>query len=166
MKNKKFTYVLIPVVLIVWGMIIYRLFNGTNSGLAINKNENKLFEKNVNETMADTFSIRGNYKDPFLSKRSQRNQIQETTIKQPTTNETKKLKPEAKNNKSLVTWPNVVFSGLIKNQKSNKQLALLQIDGKADIMQVGDTKSNIKLLKTSHDSIEISFNAEHKVIRK
>ena len=67
MKNKKLTYILVPLVLIVWGLIIYRIFNTIH-----NTDDSPLLNTPIatingeKNTLLDTFSLQLNYRDPFL----------------------------------------------------------------------------------------------------
>ena len=69
MKNKKLTYFLIALVVFVWGLIFYKILVGVFDG---NKNYviTNIQKKSVKDIIitSDTFTIKANYRDPFLSK--------------------------------------------------------------------------------------------------
>ncbi|OFY82851.1 MAG: hypothetical protein A3F72_01835 [Bacteroidetes bacterium RIFCSPLOWO2_12_FULL_35_15] len=159
MKNKKLLYILIPLTLLVWGIIVYRIIATTNSG-----NENQIqsmqqIENATIENMNDTFLINPNYRDPFLGK----------MIKNVTTSATTSLQKTittVKNTPILSSWPTIVYLGIIKNQKSNKQLTLVQINGQSYSMKIGETVNSVELCKVFKDSIEVKFGKEKKFCRK
>lgn len=156
MKNKKLLYVLIPGTLLVWGLIIYKVVGGMGG------DDNNSFQKiempkvSSNEILYDTFSINPNYRDPFSGK-----QVKKVIISsgQPTIK--KNVPPPI-----VTRWPEIVYGGIVKNQKSNKQLVLVSISGQSTMLKVGESFSNIELLKVFKDSIEVKFGKEKKFIKK
>lgn len=168
MKNKKLIYILIPLVVALWGTIIYRIFhtvNNKNTDSAINKN---IFTSTMqNQTVPDTFSIHPVYSDPFL--RHKNHNTNHSKIQTQGSTNVEKVKKITKPEPSPVAslpWPGITYNGLVKNQKSNKQLAMVQINGQAGIMQVGDILSEVKLLNVTKDSIETVFHNEKKIFKK
>ncbi len=167
MKNKKLTYVLIPLVLLVWGTIIYKIVKVANNDDDSSKMYKSTFMENEgNELLSDTFSIHPNYRDPFISKRTKGATSPENSIHSPATPNSNEINKSIALPSSSGRWPAIVYSGLIKNQKSNKQLALIQIDGKANIMKTGDIMEQIELTKIFRDSIEVKFYKEKKIIKR
>lgn len=159
MKNKKATYILIPLVALVWAMIFYRIFS------AVKPADNELMQTNalamdstVSNTLPDTFSIHANYRDPFLGTMisSERPVLRNTSL--PTT--------PVKTTVIIKSWPVITYGGMIKNQKSNKQLALLQINGESKMMKVGDMEDEVELVKIYKDSIEVMFQKGKRMVRK
>ena len=63
MKNKKLLYVLIPGVLLVWGIIIYKIAGTTSVDNSIGVHNNQFIPGSVTEILNDTFSINPNYRD-------------------------------------------------------------------------------------------------------
>ena len=74
-----------------------------------------------------------------------------------------KPKPKAIPDKK---WPSISYGGMIKNCKSVKVIALVNINKKSNLMQQGETKYEIELLKIYNDSIEVKFSGVKKYIRK
>lgn len=168
MKNKKLTYILIPLVLGLWGTILYKIFHTVNTkSTDLSVNKNIITDNMQTQTVLDTFSIHPVYNDPFLRKKTNNANYQKAQPK-PATNisETKKVvKPEV-TQPSAITWPGIVYNGLVKNQKSNKLLAMIQVNGQSNIMQTGDVFAELQLVKVTKDSIEILFHSERKTIKK
>ncbi len=155
MKNKKLLYVLIPGTLLVWGMILHKVFTTMDGGDA-GQFQNTQFVASVStEIVNDTFSINPDYRDPFSEKVVKKIvTVAHTTAPKPTVP------------KVLTPWPAIVYGGIIKNQKSNKQLALIQINGQSNMMKTGEEVNGIQLTKVFRDSIEVEFQKEKKHIRK
>lgn len=149
-------YILIPATLIVWGLIIYRIINGMNSG---NDNPVSYAMSAVvkTELLADTFSINPVYRDPFLGKRTEKRTGAETAGAK--VNVQPVVLP-------TIQWPAIVYGGVIRNQKLNKEMFMVQIDGQEYIMKKGETINGITLKMAFKDSIEVNFSKEKKIIHK
>ncbi len=160
MKNKKLLYILIPTVILIWGAVVYKIYSAThgsdNNSLVMNTVV--LSKAEVNE-ISDTFSIHPDLRDPFKGKFKK--------VSSSGDNSATPVKPKITEIKSVVSqFPKVVYSGMIKNQKSNKQLVLIQINGQGNTMKVGDEISGVQLTKVFRDSIEVKFGKEKMFVRK
>ena len=159
MKNKKLTYFLGLIVLTVWGMILYRVFdayggNDDDGPLTLVKPVKEAF--NDYTIPKDTTHLLLNYRDPFGLT---------------TTKDTADLtvKNHHKNTISIptkpaVNWSFIQYSGYIRNPGSKKLIALVTINGKNETLSEGEVKSQVKLIKNLRDSIKISFNGQTKYI--
>ena len=153
------TYILLPLVALIWGIIFFRIFSSFNEPIIDNQFHD--VEVKTNETLApDTFHILADYRDPFLG-----NVISTNESSQKNT-EVKKIVTVPKPIVQAVKWPSVVYGGIIKNQKSQKQLVMMQVGGQDNLMRQGDEKGGVQLVKIYKDSIEVSFQKEKKIIRK
>jgi type II secretory pathway component PulC len=157
MKNKKMLYLLIPGTLIVWGLIIFKIINNMHSeeGPA---SQHLLAASATVENVSDTFSIHPDYRDPFLGKIIQRTDLSDRPAKINV--------PVIPVVKAPTPWPTIVYGGIIKNQKLNKEMILLQINGQDFMVKSGETINGIQLFKVFHDSIEVHFSKEKKIIYK
>lgn len=157
MKNKKLLYVLIPAVLFIWGYIIIMVLNAFYGNDKTNNVAPVAMLEEVEKNTIDTFSIYPDYRDPFLgefitkAKTSNANAAN-AVVKKPVT--------------ASIVWPTISYGGLIKNQTSNKQLAIVNINGSSNIMKVGEKAGEIELLKIFSDSIEIRMGKEKRFVRK
>jgi hypothetical protein len=112
----------------------------------------------VIENTNDTFSIHSDYRDPFLDKSIPK--------KDPSDAPAKVSIPVAPVVKMALVWPAITYSGIIKNQKSNKEMVLVQINGQDFMAKAGETKNGVTLFKVYRDSIEVHFSKEKKIIHK
>ncbi|MGB3948533.1 MAG: hypothetical protein WBM13_11155 [Bacteroidia bacterium] len=164
--KKNVIYILLPIVLIVWGTIIYRIFNTVNHTTALNTNTSAITNANFSNVL-DTFSINPIYNDPFIRKKQVIEPIlhTQTTIAKPTKEKelVKKNDTDTQNNKN---WPNIIYHGRVKNVETQQQFAIVQINGLSVFMKSGDVESELKLLKITDDSIEVSFQNNKKIIKK
>lgn len=159
-------YLLIPLTIGLWGVIIYRIVNPVSGNDEFMSYNNALIHESKELILSDTFSIECNYPDPFLGKKISK---MEGVGSKSSSAVSLKVK-NAKEKKQIVTqtivWPEIIYRGIIKNQKSNKQLALVQINGKGNTMRTGDKVDNIELTKVFKDSIEVRFGKEKRYVRQ
>ncbi len=150
-------YLLIPATLVVWGLIIQKIIKNMDSGenpAAMTAPLSVL----ASEEISDTFSIHPSYRDPFLRKLF----IKQEASTQPVHKSTPPPPPV----KVITPWPTIVFNGIIRNQKSNKEMVLLQVNGQDHMLKVGETAGDVLLYKSFKDSIEVHFLKEKKIIHK
>jgi hypothetical protein len=153
MKSKG-SYILFPIVLVIWGFIAYRFVGFLKQDkFAISKSTND--EININQAglTRDTFTISANYRDPFLS----------NIHYQPApTSNSSTIKPAASATKISRPWPILAYHGLIKNTNTNKVNALLSINKKMKNVSTSDEIEGLKILNIQRDSIVVRFNNEKK----
>jgi hypothetical protein len=152
MKNKKAVYALIFVVLLIWGIVFYRIFSyvqksdETAATVSAPAQSNNHRPKNIPDIKAD-------YRDPFLGsvpkKVAPASNIIRKEIKKPT-----------------APWPTVVYSGMIRSSGKANVIAILQINGKEFLGKPGDTAGGIMIKKIYKDSVELVFNKEKRTFLK
>jgi hypothetical protein len=158
MKNKKLTYFLGSVVLIVWGMIIYRIFNAATTG---DNDSSAAIVAPVKEAYndfsipKDTTHLLLNYRDPFglvAPKDTARIVSRKSTgRKVPAA-----IKP--------MNWDFIHYSGYMLNPRTKKLIALVTINGQNATLSEGQTRYQVKLIRNLRDSIKISFEGKTKFI--
>lgn len=159
MKNKKFTYLLGLLVLIVWGIVIYRIFDtvaGSEDDFTPVQNVKE--EKNSNDysVPADTTHLLLNYRDPFRLTRQPDTAVKR--IAQPGTARPSIPKP-------AFSWNFVKYSGYTRSAGSKKLLAVMSINGQSAILQEGETVADVKLIKNYQDSVKVTFKGRTGYIR-
>lgn len=158
LKNKKALYVLVPVVLIIWGMIGYRIYKGMSDDTPDFLVEQTNMQPIVEMLEPDTFSIIAEYRDPFLGK---------IRSPKPRVNQTKKKPVQVKKKpEPVLIWPSITYGGMIKNQKTNKLIAMVKINGKDNLMAVGNVVSEVRLVKVYPDSIKVALGKVEKMVVK
>ena len=135
MKNKKLLYILIPAVLLIWGLVIWNIISGLqlpDDDLQIASLPNY---KTIDDSIQVDYSLKLNYSDPFLKG----NYIKKTEPKEKTVDKQinrrfseQIKKPEPK---KRVIWPQVEYFGLIEG---NKKVGLFQIEDKKAILKTGE----------------------------
>ncbi|MBA3971454.1 MAG: hypothetical protein H0X46_04810 [Bacteroidetes bacterium] len=158
MKNKKLLYVLIPVTILVWGTLIYKIMVASVSNVPELIRTSSLTEITTEHVLNDTFSINPHYRDPFSGK-AEKKVVSTGKSNAPPV---KKILTPA----TSIKWPEIIYNGIVKNQKSNKQMVMMQINGMSTMMKIAEISGNIQLNKVYKDSIEVQMGKEKKFIRK
>lgn len=158
MKNKKLTYFLGLAVLVVWGIIIYRIFSAATAG---DDDSPAIAARPLKEAFndftipKDTTHLLLNYRDPF------------GLVKQKDT--TRTVAKRLVNRQLIVPvrpfdWGFIHYSGYMLNPATKKLIALVSINGQNTTLSEGQTKYEVKLIKNLRDSIKISFEGKTKFI--
>lgn len=158
MKNKKLTYLLGLVVLVVWGMIIYRVFN------AVSGNDDslpaaplKIAKEAYNDFSLpkDTTHLLLNYRDPFgIVKQKDTDKVVVRRFAE------RKIPVQVK----PMDWGFIRYSGYMLNPATKKLITLVSINGQNITLSEGQTKSDVKLIKNLRDSIKIIYAGKTKFI--
>ena len=156
MKNKKYIYLLIPLTIVIWGLIIYKIVSYKGDGYESFKKEIK--NNNTQDIIIsdDTFSLFLNYPDPFLKQK-------ELPIK---SNTKRQDHLKNKNIKKHINWPKIKYNGVVCNTVTDKKKINIRINGMDYIMSKNEIIENVKLLKSSNDSIILLYQNIKKVVYK
>jgi hypothetical protein len=157
MKNKKNIYILLPIVLLVWGAVLYQVFSLVNTDEIISKEKKEYSITPLKIQERKTFTIDINYRDPFLGKMYTPKKISGLKTKPSIT---KKI---AKPKESLV-WPTILYKGMISDTKDKKKIFILIIDGKNHFMNIGDTADDIFLKSGDKESVYVKYKGNLNLI--
>ena len=156
MKNKKSIYILLPIVLLIWGMLIYQFFSFLapedslgNAPMEFNIKPFKLKERTP-------FTINVAYRDPFLGK----------MYAQPVTNTKKRVvgvKKQPKPEETLV-WPTIHYKGMISDVKKKHTLFMMVIDNQNFYMKKGDTENEVFLKDGDKESVYVKYKGNLNLI--
>ncbi len=146
MKSKKSLYALLAAVIIIWGVIIYRILANVSFSTDVQQSANTVIETVNEQVQLDSFSILANYRDPFLDKYVKK---ETKTIKTTVSKVKKVIVPKVE--KTIQPKYNIRYKGIIANKKS--ALAVLMIDGKELLMQKNDKYKDLTVLKIAKDSV-------------
>jgi len=149
-------------VLIVWGLIIYRVFNAVSeeSNDELRPVQRLKGDEAFNDfsVKADTTPLLLNYQDPFR------------LVKQPDTADkhihlAAVTRPVAEAPKPAFSWDFIRYSGYTRSAGNKKLLAVMTINGQSAILQEGETAMQVKLLKNYQDSVKVAFKGRTGYIR-
>ncbi|MDD7886050.1 hypothetical protein [Flavivirga sp. 57AJ16] len=152
MKNKTKTYVLLALVLGIWGIIGYRIVSTINpvapdvvqQGFEVAFNPKAQIE-------VDTFSIQPVNRDPFLGTLLVKKKPKRT-FKKPT--------------QPKVVWLPVLYHGSISKQDTKTKVFIVSINGQQNLMKIGQTIHGVKLIKGNSNSVTLTYKEARKTIQK
>ncbi|WP_149915195.1 hypothetical protein [Sphingobacterium cavernae] len=167
MKNKFLTYGLIVTVVGIWGYVIYKIFQATQpeeTVVAIAKNRDIKEENLSYYTIKKLDSLQLNYRDPINHKSNLKTLNKEQT--KAATVEDNYANTENYNYVEPEPEIQIAYLGFIKNEKTNKNTAILQIQDKQYMVGQHESIQGIKLLSIHDDYIRIKTAGEQKTIYK
>lgn len=164
MKNRKTTYFLLPLALLVWGLIAYKIIahlNSTDSGMP------QTTTKTAGDgdiAPRDTFSLLLNYRDPFLGTDNTAETNTDNIVAADPgdffSSSPEQQQPEPQ------YWPSITYHGIILNKKTGNRITLVKIDNKEQLLAEGQEITGVRLIKAFSDSGIFKFQKEIKTIKK
>lgn len=154
MKNKKLAYILLPVVLLVWGIVGYKLYVKFfwEENIALVNTEINVEDKS--NIFNDHFEIENNYRDPFLGNAVHEMTVSNTPSAAPIQRQPIVVTPVVK---PIVYWPNIKVGGLVNEKKF-----MGVIGGKSVLLEKGEQAQGVTFVKSSKDSVWLKFSNEQK----
>lgn len=151
MKKQHKTYLLLVLVLLVWGMIGYKFVNvinlSTNTPQLVASNE-KFVPKKIKER--EIFSIVADYRDPFLGTIKKRNSGMRS-------NAVKSVKKE-------VPKKHITYTGFITDKGNNQKIFFVTIEGQQQMMSLNDTFHEVKLVQGTKSFIKVVYKGIYEKI--
>lgn len=144
MKNKKVTYLLLVLSIVLWGIIGWKVYGAFN----YIQPEIPTIKKEVVTNKKDSITLLLNYRDPFLGKYSSGNIVKDTIPAKRilvAASPTKKIEPVV---------PQIQYKGIINIGKVS--MAILQKDGKVLTIKAGEEIDGFKLYKMDDNKIMLS----------
>ncbi|SDI25000.1 hypothetical protein SAMN04488062_1316 [Flavobacterium omnivorum] len=156
MKNKKNIYILLPVVLFIWGAVMYQFFSFANTKETQQLTSTEFQIKTLTITERDTFSINVNYRDPFLGKMfAPQNNV--------TSKKTSKTRKEPQIEEPLI-WPPILYKGIVSDTKDKIKIYMLIIGGKTCLMKKGETENEVFLKEGDRESVYVKYKGNLNLI--
>ncbi|WP_046758581.1 hypothetical protein [Kordia jejudonensis] len=152
MNKKVKTYILLTVVLGIWGTIGYQLYaklNPTEEPI-VTSNDTVSFAPKEDITK-DTFAIQSDHYDPFLNTPYQKNRASSQRKRNTHT-------------KATITFPNILYRGTISKQNSADNIYILEINGTQQLFKVRKQIDGVTLMKGTKKSVVVSYKGQRKEI--
>lgn len=164
-NNKKITYLLFPLVIIIWGLVIYRIFfesRVTPENLDVNV---KPLVSKVEQESKRSYRLIANYRDPFLSNlQSTGVDTEDTDTEEEHTGSTNLRR--RRTTVSRVRWPQITYGGFIEDDKKQEITILLNIQDRDYLVKEGDTIQQVFIKHFYKDSLVLVYNEEEKTLTK
>ncbi|QLE02050.1 hypothetical protein HX109_10970 [Galbibacter sp. BG1] len=157
MNSNVKTYVLLVVVLIIWGIVGYNIYSslsGTPTGFNTNGENLSPSFRRKDLKVSREYTIHRYDRDPFLG-----------TIK--TKEDPKPL--QRRKPRVVEAEPEIIveYAGMVKPGVSKGDIIyFVRINSQRHLMHVGDEVSNVKLLKGNENEIAIAINGKQRKVKK
>ncbi len=149
MKNKKNIYILLTAVLLVWGILGYRIFSTVNPSSKKQQTAvvtNSFKPQQLQESEA--FTINTDYRDPFLGTFSKKKVVKIKKIIRATPKTPK------------IPFPAIIYKGLVSVKGKQQQVFLINIDGQQYFFKKNSTYKEVKLLRGSNKQVVLKFKGQ------
>jgi len=150
LKSKRNTYILLGLVVVVWGVLIYQFLSYANPDTQIEEDTNFSI-KPLTIKDKDSFAIEINPRDPFLGKVYLENQIKKTKAN---------TKPKTIKIKETIVWAQIAYKGIVSDKSAKVKVFMVIIDGKTYLMKKGDIEKEITLKDGDRESIDLMYKGE------
>lgn len=152
MKKNNKTYVLLALVIGVWGIIGYKFFSAVNPATPkdiVQVTSDKIFiPQELKERTV--FSIAANYRDPFLG----------------TANALKTVrKASPKKVKKQLPKKSIQYTGFIGDTNSNENIFFVTVNGQQQMMSVNETFQDVKLIRGTKSSVKVKYGGTSQTIQ-
>ncbi len=165
MKNKKLTYILLPLVVLVWALVIYRIFF---EGKAKPENISTLAKPLIKESVKEeknTYKLIANYRDPFLS-RIKQSAVNKKVNKEKETQNTSSNLRRRRTSVSRIRWPEIAYGGFIEDDTDQEITILLNLNKRDYLVKEGDIIDQIIVKAFYGDSLLVEYKDEEKILKK
>jgi hypothetical protein len=164
MAKKRINIVLLLLVLGLWGTVGYKTISQYFMPKKVIVNDQN-FNNNIkiNEIKKDTFELALINRDPFLNKQNTTPVVAKppvAAIVRP-----KIITPPIIKEKPVVIWPLISYYGYIKSKEKIQELIMVKIDNRLYKLRKNDEVQGVVIKKVYHDSVEVYFNKETKVLK-
>lgn len=159
MKNKKNIYILLPIVLLIWAIVIYQFFSFTTLDNSLENTATEFNIKPFKVKERTTFSINVAYRDPFLGKMYTASSANPNLKKHTVISSKKQLNPE-----QAIVWPTIHYKGTISDSKQKSILFIMVIDGHNFYMKKGDTENGVFLKDGDKESVYVKYKGNLNLI--
>jgi hypothetical protein len=180
LRNKRTAYILLPITLIIWGLIGYKVYQYLTEGDEDVSLENTVVAPLKEKLSSDSFLVFNNYRDPFLGNDSKElvssakpsghsvsysnsntHPNNPHTVKLPKNQQTAAVPP------ATDAWPKIVYQGSITNETTKQTMGFVSIDGVSTRVRPGDAISaGLKVIQFDQNAITIAKGKEKKVFTK
>lgn len=148
MKNKKSIYILLPLVLFIWGTVMYQVFSFSANEEEVMVPTNEISLKPIKISKRDSVVIDTDYRDPFLGKMYSTEKVKSTKKKA----SPKKLEP--------LVWPTIQYKGIVSDTKEKSKIFMLVINNQTHLMKKGQTENEVFLKDGDRESVYVKYKGQ------
>jgi len=160
--TKKNTTLLLVLVLFIWGLLLYMLFNAFFKD---NKQSSTTIHKYPSTQKIDLipierqhFTLQHPKRDPFFT--IQRSIRRKTPVPKPSV-----VKKETKNVK--VTWPRLKYNGMISSDSENKvRIFFIEVDNKELLFKPNKAQGAFILIEGNEKEVTLEYQSQRKKVKR
>jgi hypothetical protein len=157
MKSKKSIYILLPIVLLIWGVVLFQFFSFSTPDEVTEISSKEFSIKPFKVKERTPFLINVNYRDPFLGRAYSIQEISKGDSNKVKVKRTPK--PEV-----TIAWPSIEYKGMLSDPKEKNKRFMLVISGKNCFMKIGETQEEVYLKDGDKESIYVVFKGDLNLI--
>ena len=146
MKSKKATYILLPLVVVIWAYVAYSIITYGEPETTIDPIRVGDIVASKQEDKVDR-PLSLNYPDPFL-KSVAVTRLETVSSKGNTAIRKPQKQPD-------INWGDVTYNGYIRNNQKKTKIALLNINGNEVLGERGDTYGGLTVILIRQDSVQL-----------
>lgn len=149
-KKNKNTKILLPIVIAIWGLLIYQIIDAFGANEVSNTEVVSTNYAPKMLTPRDTFSLKPIERDPFLGI----SYVKQITSKKKTSKKTSKL-----------VWPAIEYKGTISGGNKNS-IFIININNEQHLLKRNDTIAGLRLVKGNTSQITLRLKGVAKNYQK
>ena len=160
MKNKKSIYLLLPLVLGIWGMVLYQFFSFVvpEEQPLVNSSDLTSFKLPEIKTNDAAYLIKVDYRDPFSGNYAEEESL---GLNETVPEKVQEVIPEPL--PEPIIWPSIAFKGMVSDNKNQIKVFIVEVKGKSITMKIGGTHQEVTLLSGDRKSVTLGYLDEKKV---
>lgn len=136
-------------VVVIWGVIAFRIFSAISNEPESLKTPGKLVFSTLDKVERDTFSIKADYRDPFLGTYSSKPKNREKKT-QPTPSKTFDI--------------DVRYTGSMVNHNTGKRIYFVSINGNQHLLEKGQKADGVSVISGGTNRVTVRYKGILKTI--
>jgi hypothetical protein len=164
LKGKKSIYVLLPLNLLIWGYMAYKIYAALHEEEAP-VTETLLPQPKVKPTDNTAYTLKLNYKDPFLKQEIKPGKRAYAAAIAPA-QAPPAAKPKAPVLKDTAPAPDIKYIGMIENKTNGSMAAMVLVNGSSQIVKPGQALGDIQFHSFTQDYLTVKIGKEKLTIKK
>lgn len=150
MKKNKNIKILLPIVIIIWGILFYKIYDAfrpSANNIRTSAPETYIPSQKIEK---DSFSLLPLDSDPFLG----------TFYVKKESTPSKGISLKKKVEETV--WPEISYLGIVSDKEASTSVFVLQIQGQQYLVKKGDTIRDLHLVKGSNTSVALRYKGKTK----
>lgn len=148
MKKNKNIKILLPVVIIIWGLLIYKIVDAFSSDTIQTTGSIKNDFTPPPKISKENFELQPIERDPFFGTMYQKKKVQQT---QPINKK-----------KESITWPQIQYLGVVSDKESTASVYIININGIQYLFSKEQTWAEVTLLSGTSNTVSLKYKTDSK----